>query len=262
MYKIGEFSKLTGLSVPTLRYYDRIGLLVPEERSSSGYRSYSNRQLLQSQFIINMKSVGLTLDEIFSLMQHSDPAHVLPVLKKARHRLESDLEHIRHMENYYEIAQLHTDEMVNADRLQKGVLRGTFGLSSEVEKLDVEYVFEYCAQKIQKRRDELGLRQNSGMRLLLPDPGGGHKPLLVLPVDEPGDAQAPAELQWYEEKETVSCAVCKKNIDYRPEIRRMRTLLRKEGTALPDKPAVIEFLLDPGDLMNLNKILARVHLPL
>ena len=31
MYKIGEFSKLTNLSIRTLRYYNEIGLLIPEE---------------------------------------------------------------------------------------------------------------------------------------------------------------------------------------------------------------------------------------
>ena len=47
MLKIGEFSKLVQVSVPTLRYYDQIGLLKPVEVDRfSGYRFYSASQPL------------------------------------------------------------------------------------------------------------------------------------------------------------------------------------------------------------------------
>jgi predicted site-specific integrase-resolvase len=47
MYKIGQFSKLTGISIPTLRIWDKKGILKPEFRTPRGERRYSEAQLQQ-----------------------------------------------------------------------------------------------------------------------------------------------------------------------------------------------------------------------
>jgi DNA-binding transcriptional MerR regulator len=50
--------------VRTLRYYDRLGLLSPSSRSESGYRLYSDQDLLRLQEILALKFLGFSLDEI------------------------------------------------------------------------------------------------------------------------------------------------------------------------------------------------------
>ncbi len=65
MYRIGEFSKLCQLSVKTLRYYAKIGLLVPEYQDSfTGYRYYSATQLTEVVRIQALKEQGFTLAQI------------------------------------------------------------------------------------------------------------------------------------------------------------------------------------------------------
>ena len=65
MYRIGEFSKITNLSIRTLRYYNDIGLLVPEEVDLfTNYRYYGQRNLEEVKIIEELKSVGFTLEEI------------------------------------------------------------------------------------------------------------------------------------------------------------------------------------------------------
>ena len=65
MYKIGEFSKLTGLSPKTLRFYDEIGLLKPSRIDDfTNYRYYEEKDLEIYKKIIYLKSLGFTLDEI------------------------------------------------------------------------------------------------------------------------------------------------------------------------------------------------------
>ena len=49
-YSIGEFSKLTGLGIHTLRYYEQEGLIAPE-RNSSNRRCYSDKDLTWIEFI-------------------------------------------------------------------------------------------------------------------------------------------------------------------------------------------------------------------
>lgn len=63
MFKITEFSNITGLTIRTLQYYDEIGLLVPS-RGENGHRSYSYNDLIKVHEIILLKDMGFKLDEI------------------------------------------------------------------------------------------------------------------------------------------------------------------------------------------------------
>ena len=62
-YSIGDFSKLTGLSIHTLRYYEHEGLITPE-RNSSNRRRYSDKDLIWIEFIKRLKDTGMPIKEI------------------------------------------------------------------------------------------------------------------------------------------------------------------------------------------------------
>lgn len=65
LYKIGDFSKLTNLSIRTLRYYDDIDLFKPKEIDLfTNYRYYSSDQLEDLKIIKDLQDVGFTLEEI------------------------------------------------------------------------------------------------------------------------------------------------------------------------------------------------------
>ncbi len=73
MYRIGEFSKISNLSVKTLRYYDEIGLLKPAETDHfTGYRLYSASQLGDAIKIQALKEFDFSLDEIRCFYQDTD----------------------------------------------------------------------------------------------------------------------------------------------------------------------------------------------
>ena len=64
MYKIGELSKICGLPVKTLRYYDHLQLLVPDKIDPfTGYRYYSPAKISVCDRIIALKELGFTLQE-------------------------------------------------------------------------------------------------------------------------------------------------------------------------------------------------------
>lgn len=65
--KISELSNLSGVSVETVRYYERNGLLPAAPRNSSGYRCFSEEALEQLQFIKICRSLGFALEEIKQL---------------------------------------------------------------------------------------------------------------------------------------------------------------------------------------------------
>ncbi|MEK4876977.1 MULTISPECIES: MerR family transcriptional regulator [Paenibacillus] len=63
-YTVGSFAKLTSTPKPTLRFYDRKGLLKPSGYTEGGYRTYSDEDLLRLNQILTLKYLDYSLDEI------------------------------------------------------------------------------------------------------------------------------------------------------------------------------------------------------
>lgn len=72
MYTIGKAAKQAGLSIDTLRYYEREGLLPSPRRTASGYRLYDEAAIARLRFINRAKTLGFTLAEIRELLQLND----------------------------------------------------------------------------------------------------------------------------------------------------------------------------------------------
>ncbi|KEQ22290.1 MerR family transcriptional regulator [Paenibacillus tyrfis] len=78
MLKISAFSKLSGISVKALRFYDSVRLLEPAVIDpNNGYRYYTQEQLLTAKRITAFKEHGFTLDQIKTFMEE----HPLPEVK-------------------------------------------------------------------------------------------------------------------------------------------------------------------------------------
>ena len=96
MFRIGEFSQITRVTVDTLRYYDALGLLKPAKVDPfTGYRYYSAKQLLSLNRILALKEIGFSLEEIARVLH---PAGKLTndqlrgMLKAQLVRAESDMQ--------------------------------------------------------------------------------------------------------------------------------------------------------------------------
>jgi DNA-binding transcriptional MerR regulator len=73
--KIAEVSEKYGLSVDTLRYYERVGLIPPVNRNDSGIRDYNELDLRRVDFIKCMRGAGLPVEvliEYMGLVQQGD----------------------------------------------------------------------------------------------------------------------------------------------------------------------------------------------
>ena len=115
-YTIKQVSEMTGLSIPTIRYYDKEGLLPDLQRKESGYRIFSNQDLKAIDLIECFKESGLTIREIrhfMSLVKQEDVtlAERLAIFQTHIARLEEKLaavqnalEHSRRTLAFYEIA--------------------------------------------------------------------------------------------------------------------------------------------------------------
>ncbi len=85
-YRIGEVAVRLGLSVDTLRYYEKIGLLPPVSRTPSGIRFYDAQDLSRLRFIQRAKSMNFTLEEIGQLLEmRKDPQHARKEVRELTH---------------------------------------------------------------------------------------------------------------------------------------------------------------------------------
>lgn len=71
MYKIGDFSKIVGIPVRTLRFYAQYGVLEPSQIDNfTGYRYYSDENVIECELIKLLKSLDFTLEEIATYKNH------------------------------------------------------------------------------------------------------------------------------------------------------------------------------------------------
>lgn len=64
MYKIGEFSKITSLTIKALRYYEEQGILCPSERDKNGYRLYNDSDYERARLIVLLRELDFSMMEI------------------------------------------------------------------------------------------------------------------------------------------------------------------------------------------------------
>lgn len=69
---IGQLSKQTDTKVPTIRYYEEIGLITPLARSEGGQRRYDQASLQRLSFVRHAREMGFTLDAIRQLLALAD----------------------------------------------------------------------------------------------------------------------------------------------------------------------------------------------
>lgn len=94
MFRIGEFSKLSRVSVRMLRHYDQLGLLKPSHTNSfTGYRYYSADQLPRLNRILALRDLGFSLERIGSMLDEDLPSEqLLGMLKLRQAEIEQQMQ--------------------------------------------------------------------------------------------------------------------------------------------------------------------------
>jgi DNA-binding transcriptional MerR regulator len=82
-FRTGDFARKAGVTTRTLRYYDRVGLLKPSAYSESGQRLYTEIDYARLQQILTLKLIGLSLEEIKSLLT-TDTAEIEYLLERQK----------------------------------------------------------------------------------------------------------------------------------------------------------------------------------
>ena len=84
---IGTLAKRAGVSIDTVRYYERGGLLTPKTRLASGYRRYSPVEVARLRFIRRAQALGFSLKEVKQLLALSNMRDVSRIKRAAQEKL-------------------------------------------------------------------------------------------------------------------------------------------------------------------------------
>ncbi len=97
MYTIGDFSKIIGLTVKTLRFYHEQGLLIPSAvDDKTGYRYYDRSKIETARVITHLKSLDLTIEEIGAILRDAkDDADLRDIMERQKALLESKIKRYR-----------------------------------------------------------------------------------------------------------------------------------------------------------------------
>ncbi len=149
LLKVGELAKKSGVSVRSLHHYDKIGLLVPSERTESGHRLYGLENIAQLHQIISLRNLGFSLKDTQEFLRNSD-ASMADIIRMQRQRIR---EHIRRQEELYQKLK----SMEQSIRLQGNVTLEEFLEAIEVIVMSEHYHFTpEQIEKIKQQGEILG----------------------------------------------------------------------------------------------------------
>ena len=103
--KIGQVAAEAGVSIDTVRFYERRGVLPAPARTASGYRIYPEQTVARLRLARRLQDLGLTLDEIAGALRAHDEGRAS--CQAQRWRLEAALERVE--SKLAELARLHGD---------------------------------------------------------------------------------------------------------------------------------------------------------
>ena len=96
MYKVSEFSALTGLSKETLRYYAQVELLEPVfVDPANQYRYYDDGSYLLALLLAKLRGFGLTIQEMKTVMNDQSFDNLEKLLLEKKKNIESEIEELR-----------------------------------------------------------------------------------------------------------------------------------------------------------------------
>ena len=119
--RIGTLAQRVGMSQDTVRYYERLGLVRKAARADNGYREYSNTDIGRLLFVRRAKLLGLSLDDIRTLVGLAEEGECWPVRHEVAELLNRKIDQysailaeltsfVAQLEERYQIALRHQDE--------------------------------------------------------------------------------------------------------------------------------------------------------
>lgn len=167
MFSIGEFSRISGLTVKTLRFYHEQGLLQPSRvEAGSGYRFYAESKVENARVISALRELGFTIAEIKEILsRHDDDADLVTYLEARRAEIQQKIRDERNV-----IRQL--DSIISREREAQLMQNNQFNVEKKrvdnilVASIRMTGTYSECGKGFSRIGRKFG-RQISGKPFLL-----------------------------------------------------------------------------------------------
>lgn len=111
-YTSGEFAKKANVTIRTIRFYDKQGILKPSKVGENGYRLYTDEDFGRLQRILSLRYLGFSLDEIMAMPMGDDAEDVARSLAMQKSLIQKRMRHLESMNQALE----ETERMVGESR--------------------------------------------------------------------------------------------------------------------------------------------------
>lgn len=97
-YTSGEFAKKANVTIRTIRYYDKQGILKPSKVNEAGYRLYTDEDFGRLQKILSLKYLGFSLEEIVAMTINDEVEDIARSLDMQKELIQKRIRHLQMME--------------------------------------------------------------------------------------------------------------------------------------------------------------------
>lgn len=97
-YHVGELAEYFGVSKDTLRLYDKLGILSPEKNEGNGYRVYNRADFICLDYVMRLRSLGMTLEDIKMMINDCTIEHAEAVMQVQDRILGERIEELKTMQ--------------------------------------------------------------------------------------------------------------------------------------------------------------------
>ncbi len=150
---VGEVAKRMGVTVRTLQYYDKEGLLAPSSESEGGRRLYTNKDIVRLHQVLSLKHLGFSLDDIKNrLMPMDTPADVSRALTEQAACIRGEIAALSESLREIEALQQEVSQMQSVDFKRYADIIINLKMNNEFYWL-IKYMDEETLEKFRGRFD-------------------------------------------------------------------------------------------------------------
>lgn len=122
-YTVGEIGKIFGVSIDTLRYYSKVGLIIPRHIGENNYRYYSIEQFESISTVLFLRSIGTPIEKIIDILHHKDMTLLQEELHQQEEALQEKISQLQQLkskvESFHAISQGFRDKEIAVEYAPK-----------------------------------------------------------------------------------------------------------------------------------------------
>jgi Predicted transcriptional regulators len=156
-YSIGKVSEICNIPIKTLRYYDKINVMVPNLRQeNNNYRYYSHDQMVRLFIIKRLRYLGFSLEEVKNILKENDIKNIEVIVEEKRNTIKAEIDELN---KKYEEAATFKNKIHVANMILENSGNYNVDNSFRLERQREVYVFGKTAMMQSYKNENVNLEK-------------------------------------------------------------------------------------------------------